>query len=115
MIKRKVYGKLVRDLIPTKIKSNFSVCRVFSRKSRVLLLAKKMEEETKEMLQAFAKTDTDGVAWELADMYEIVKAIAEENGYTMEDIENKAKIKRLNNGGFEKGYFLDWVEVKEEE
>ena len=104
------YQKLVRDLIPDVILANGGSPNVkrLPKKEFLLALQQKLEEEVQEFLTA--KTKVDALE-ELADIVEVVEALALANGFSAADVQAKKKSKKKQRGGFEKRLFL--VEVEE--
>ena len=104
----KIYNKLVRDRIPEIIQDDkgIPVIRELSSEEYWEYLLKKVIEELKEVKTAISKEERKK---ELADMLELIRAMAVYNGNTLEDIINTADKKRETNGGFSemiKGYTM---------
>lgn len=101
-----VFNKLVRDKIPNKIESNgeVAITRILSDDEYKNELYKKLLEESHEVINSQGGEDT---LEELADVLEVLKAIAELNNKKIDDVIEKANQKRLNRGGFEKRIFLE--------
>ena len=97
------YNKLVRDNIPNIIKENDE--------EYWNALLKKDTEELEEVKEAESK---DEVLKELGDKLELIRAMAEYLGFTLEDVIKQANKKKKTNGGFQKRLFLETV-IKEEE
>lgn len=99
------YDKLVRDKIPGIIQSSGKTphARILSDASYLAALDEKLNEECAEY-QADKSLD------ELADMLEVIRAIAEARGYDMEELENTRLEKKETRGGFEGKIFLEYVE-----
>jgi predicted house-cleaning noncanonical NTP pyrophosphatase (MazG superfamily) len=105
-----IYNKLVRDLIPDIIQNAGKSCtiRIISGEERVHALHEKLEEEINE----YRAADTHEQAKEeLADILEVIKALAEAQHSSMEEIEAIRKRKEEERGGFERGIVL--LEVQE--
>ncbi|MBE6141057.1 MAG: hypothetical protein E7172_05980 [Firmicutes bacterium] len=102
------YNKLVRDNIPNIIENNdgIPVFRTLDDKEYWNSLLNKIEEETNEVANAITKEERKK---ELADLFEILKAMAEYNGFTLSEIEEEANIKRNKNGGFTRKLYLEKV------
>ena len=101
-----VFNKLVRDNIPNKIESNgeVAITRILSDDEYRTELYKKLLEESHEVINSYGGEDT---LEELADVLEVLKAIAELNNKKIDDVIEKANQKRLKRGGFEKRIFLE--------
>jgi len=100
----KIYSKLVRDKIPEIIKAsgkNFDVH--YAKKEKLMpLLEAKLNEEVSEYVEAKNLE-------ELADVMEVLFALANTLGYSEKDLINKRNAKKNERGGFEKGIFLEKV------
>ena len=105
----KTYNKLVRDNIPNIIKNNGEepIYRVLNDDEYWEYLLIKDNEELMEVKNAESKEE---IKKELADKLELIIAMAEFNGYSLDDIINEANIKRNKNGGFKKKLLL--IDVK---
>lgn len=101
----KIYNKLVRDKIPEIIINNGQTpkTRVLSDDEYRASLLEKLQEEVTEFI-----SDKNGE--ELADILEVLHALAESIGLTPQDIENIRKQKADDRGGFSKKIFLESVE-----
>ncbi len=96
------YHKLVRDKIPELITSKGEkvVTHIADEKEYEEKLIEKLEEEVVEFT-------SDRTSEELADILEVVYAIAEYNGVAKEKLEDIRLKKREERGGFEKRIILD--------
>lgn len=105
---RVVYNKLVRDLIPDIIAAGGSQpsTRVLDHADYQVALRSKLVEEAKE---AEAAPD-EQLASELADVLEVLRALAQARGMKWDDIELQAARKRAERGGFDRRIFLEYVE-----
>lgn len=101
-----IFNKLVRDNIPNIIKQNGeeSVTKILDYEEYKKELYKKLLEEANEVINAQNK---DAILEELADVFEILKSIAELEGKNINDVEEIANQKRLKRGGFSKRIFLE--------
>lgn len=104
----KIYNKLVRDNIPEIIsKDNRNpITRILNDEEYKQELEKKLLEEYKEVLET---QTTEERIEELADMLEIIQALATLENKTLKDVIEAAKVKRLKRGSFEKKIFLERV------
>ena len=95
------YNKLVRDKIPGIILSNGEtpVTRILEGKEYILQLEKKLDEEVAEY------HDSKSIE-ELADILEVVYALCEGAGYSVEDLLSAYREKNTERGGFSKKIFL---------
>jgi len=102
----KVYNKLVRDNIPSIIENNgeVAITRTLTDEEYRIELYKELTEECEEVLSSKTKEET---IEELADVLEVIKAIAELDNSCLEDVTEAANKKRLKRGGFEKRIYLE--------
>lgn len=100
----KVYNKLVRDLIPEVIRADGKECEIeiADKEQREELLEAKLMEEVNEYLE-------DKNLEELADVMEVLFGLANNLGYSEEDLLNKRKEKLEKRGGFKDGIVLKKV------
>jgi predicted house-cleaning noncanonical NTP pyrophosphatase (MazG superfamily) len=98
------FHKLVRDGIPALIEAEgrTPVVEVLDRTQRRPALLTKLAEEAAEA----AAAGDDELAEELADVLEVVRALASEVGLTFEGVVELADAKRAQRGGFNRGLFL---------
>ena len=108
-----IYNKLVRDNIIDIIKDNGEepIYRVLNDEEYWVYLLKKDNEELLEVKNA---ENIEERKKELADKLELIIAMAEFNGYSLEDIIEEANCKRNKNGGFKKRLLLEKVIEKEQ-
>ena len=104
----KKYNKLVRDRIPEVIEKDGHKAKfkTLSEKSFLTALDKKLMEEVKEY-------QADKSIEEMADVLEVIYAICNARGYTIDELEAKRQEKHIDRGGFEKRLFLEYVEDDE--
>jgi len=102
------YGKLVRDKIPEIIQANGDTCTVsvLSDDAYRVALQEKLQEETNELLTA-APQDRLG---EMADIFAVLLAIVEADGYAKNDLFASAARKRQERGGFSQKLWLESTE-----
>ena len=105
---QKIYNKLVRDKIPEIIKSNNGepIIRILNNDEYKQELERKLYEEYLEVLET--KNEEERIE-ELADMLEIMSALAKLENKSLEDVINIAKKKEEKCGGFEEKIFLEKV------
>ncbi|PFR28568.1 phosphoribosyl-ATP pyrophosphohydrolase [Bacillus cereus] len=105
------YNKLVRDRIPEIIENNGKTftTRILDEKEYIEEVCKKTQEELTEYLEAENK---EHKVEELADLLELVNALAQYEDVTLEDIEKVRKQKAEKRGGFKERIFL--VEVHDD-
>ena len=96
-----LYNKLVRDKIPEIIaqQGESANIRILSDKAYTAALEQKLDEETAE----FHKEKN---LEELADILEVVYALADDLGYTKEDLQQVYNQKHEKRGGFQSRIFL---------
>lgn len=100
------HNKLVRDRIPEIIEASGKTCvtKILSNEEYLNMLDVKLDEELAEYHQ-------DQNIEELADLLEVIYAVAAARGYTLEQLEEVRANKTEKRGGFQKKIFL--VEVQE--
>ena len=98
---KKVYNKLVRDLIPDIIRSKGEKCntRVLDDKEYLIELNKKLLEEVNEYL------DSEDIN-EVGDVYEVLLAIIEAKGYSFSEFDKIRNDKTTKRGAFKNKIFL---------
>lgn len=101
------YNKLVWDKIPEIIKNNNEtpITRILSDEEYKVELEKKLLEEYQEVIASSGKDRLE----ELADMLEVMIALASLDDATLEDIIELADKKRNKRGGFKEKIFLESV------
>ena len=100
-----IFGKLVRDGIPDKIKANNEEVETISvpfEERRRLLLAKLMEE-AQEVIES---TNQDDLRGELADLQEVVHSLIRQAGFNVAEIVSVAEAKAARLGSFNQGLVL---------
>lgn len=98
------YNKLVRDRIPEIIESNGKKC-VYSTLSDEEYLAR-LDEKLNEELAEYQESKS---MEELADLLEVVRAVAAARGSSIEEVEAIRRDKAAKRGGFEKKILLTEV------
>lgn len=100
-------GKLVRDGIPDIVRASGAepVVRKLPPQERLPALFAKLREESDELVDA---TTTAEQAEELADIYEVLTAVAAEVNLSWDTILHIAAEKRVERGGFAEGI---WMEI----
>ncbi|MGU3435036.1 nucleoside triphosphate pyrophosphohydrolase [Actinomycetes bacterium M1A6_2h] len=98
-------GKLVRDLIPDIITASGRVpsTRILDPGQYRDALFDKLFEEASELREAAELEKVE----ELADVYEVVRALAADLGITMSRLQDVAAQKRGSRGGFDRRVWLD--------
>lgn len=88
-------GKLVRDKIPQIIMDDGKtpITRVLTDEEYLVELDKKLSEEVEEY-------QSDKSIEEMADVLEVLFAICEARGYTIDDLMEVRNVKREKRGGF---------------
>ena len=100
----KQYHKLVRDRIPEIIEADGKtcICETLSDEDYIALLDQKLNEELAEYQESKSIE-------ELADLLEVMQAVAKARGWTMEELERVRSDKASKRGGFEKRILLKEV------
>ena len=101
------YNKLVRDRIPEIIRSQGKecVCRTLTEQEYIDFLDAKLNEELAEYQESKSME-------ELADLLDVVRAVALARGSSIEEVEQIREAKAAKRGGFSKRILL--TEVSEE-
>lgn len=105
-----IYNKLVRDRIPEIINSTGkkSSTKILNEEEYIKELKMKSFEELQEYIDA--ETSGDAIE-ELADLLEIIHALAAYHGSSIEDVERVRIQKAEKRGGFKEKIYL--IEVEE--
>lgn len=100
----RIYNKLVRDNIPNICKQNNQTPKyhVLDDNEYKTELKRKLKEETKEYISS-------GELEELADILEVVEALANANDSNFSELLKIKEEKAKKNGKFEKKFFLESV------
>ncbi len=103
----RVYNKLVRDKIPNIIEENGEtpVIKVLNENDYKKELEKKLYEEYKEVIEASGNERIE----ELADMLEVIRALASLENKNLNDIIDIADKKNKKRGAFDEKIFLEKV------
>jgi len=102
---RQIFRKLVRDAIPAKIEEHgerANLARIAKQEARTAL-AIKLFEEAQELLNA---NDPKEVTTELADLLEVVRALAAATGSDWDEVQRVAEEKRGARGSFARNVVL---------
>jgi predicted house-cleaning noncanonical NTP pyrophosphatase (MazG superfamily) len=105
---KKVYEKLVRDKIPEIINKGGNKCVIATLSDEEY--CKKLEEKLFEEVNEFK---SDKTVEELADILEVVYALAKNMGVSKTELEDLRLKKANSRGGFEEKILLKWVEGRE--
>ena len=100
-----IHNKLVRDRIPEIIEKSgkTAYCRILNNEEYIKELDSKLNEEC-------AEYQVDKSIEELADMLEVMYAIAQARGYSVEELERVRAEKAEKRGGFKDRIYLEKVE-----
>jgi predicted house-cleaning noncanonical NTP pyrophosphatase (MazG superfamily) len=98
------YGKLVRDRIPDIIRAagEDPEVRILDGDELIEALFSKLDEEAQELRAANHADQLE----ELADLFEVLQALADRFGTTMSEVQRVAARKRNERGGFALGVWL---------
>lgn len=104
-----IYNKLVRDRIPEIIQKDDKKCttKILDDKTYEIELKKKVHEELAEYENA--QTNEEALE-ELADLLELMHALAKTHGATIDKVEEIRERKAEKRGGFDEKIFLIEVE-----
>lgn len=105
---KKVYKKLVRDLIPEIIRKKGGIpeTRVLDEAEYLAELKKKFQEELDEYLSA---ETPEARLEEMADIFEVITALNEAEGRSLEQVIEAQQKKRAERGAFQEQIFLESV------
>ena len=107
---RQTFEKLVRDGIPARLDAagvRYET-RLASVEEMPALLLSKLQEEVAEL--GAASSDTEALD-EIADITEVIAAIASRRGASQEQVSAQQTAKRGSRGGFDKGIVLRWTKT----
>jgi diadenosine tetraphosphate (Ap4A) HIT family hydrolase/predicted house-cleaning noncanonical NTP pyrophosphatase (MazG superfamily) len=112
-IKRFKVDKLIRDKLPELMRSKGIVVheRVIESQEFISRLKEKLIEEAREVEQAETR---DELAEELADVLEVVRTLAQENGISIDEIEKFRLNKREFKGGFDSRIYNPFIDIQED-
>lgn len=104
----KTYNKLIRDKIPEIIKSTGKQCnyRILNRTEYDHQLSNKLKEELEEFLTATSEKKLE----EIADLVEVIHAIVEHEGFSVDEFDKIRLAKKEERGGFKERLYLESVE-----
>lgn len=105
---RVIYNKLIRDRVPEVIQADGlrAVTRVLDSRDYQSALLAKLVEEAKEAQAA----SPDDLPAELADLFEVLRALLPTLAMSWQDLTELAAAKRDQRGGFIQKLFLEYVE-----
>ena len=105
--------KLIRDTIPERLeKKNIRAhCHSMEQQAYQKALLAKLIEEAHEVQEAQNKQE---LVEELADVFEIIRAIMREHNITQEEVEQHAAAKCKTNGAFDKKIYCSYIEMDED-
>jgi predicted house-cleaning noncanonical NTP pyrophosphatase (MazG superfamily) len=101
----KIYNKLVRDRVPEIIRADGK-----EPKTRILDKQEYLEELIKKLGEELEEFNTDRNAEELADLQEVILALADAINITPQQLAKAVSQKTLKRGAFKKRIFLESVE-----
>lgn len=103
------YNKLVRDRIPEIIERDGKrlSTRILDEDEYVSYLNEKLKEELAEYLKC---EETKDQIEELADMLEVILALAEVKGVSQDELDSLRRQKAETRGAFRHRILLEWVE-----
>jgi predicted house-cleaning noncanonical NTP pyrophosphatase (MazG superfamily) len=110
---KKHINKLVRDNIPRQIqaKGQLPITKTLDQSQFIAEVKKKLIEEAQEVYTA---TSREELIEEIADVLEVVDALASAEGITQTEINSVREQKNLEKGTFKEKIFLESVEIEEE-
>lgn len=108
--KARIFGKLVRDLIPLRIQKGgerMYTVKLTDEDMIKVLKAKAVEEA----LELQSTTNIDDIKEELGDVWEVILSLAERISLPIEELNQRVEFKRKERGAFREGILL--IETKE--
>ncbi|MDR2063363.1 MAG: nucleoside triphosphate pyrophosphohydrolase [Candidatus Nomurabacteria bacterium] len=108
-------GKLVRDKIPathTADGHKLGVRRI-DRAELASAILGKVPEELAELTAAYKMGDEKAEKKEIVDLKTLIDAYIAARGFNPADIEAVAQQKITTRGGFAEGYWIDWIDLKD--
>lgn len=105
-VNRTVLNKLVRDKVTEILDKKGIKYKAAKVRDMERALTRKLHEEVGELVSAKPKDR----ARELADVYEVLEALAKHWGVRMQKVRTTQKRKRKAKGGFNKGILLFWTQ-----
>ena len=104
------YDKLIRDRIPEIMEASGVryEARTLSDDEYPEALRAKLVEEADEAARA-SRAD---LVKEIADLFEVIHALAEHEGIDLRDVENVRRARAEDRGAFGKRWFLAWTEER---
>ena len=108
------FEKLVRDNIKHYVEHPAMDLKYHKLEGAALLthLLEKLAEETQEVVEAKSQAEREE---ELGDVLDIVDALIRSQGLSREKIAASRDEKLRTRGGFEQGYYMEWLEVRDSE
>lgn len=101
---KKIYNKLVRDKIPQIIESTGQSC-----KTRILSEEEYQQKLDEKLTEELAEYQESKSPEELADLLEVMEAVAKTRGYSWEQLCAIRDAKREKRGGFDQRILLEEV------
>ena len=110
MSNKEFFNKLVRDKIPQLIasKGGKPEYEITNDENYISKLREKLLEESNEVVTAKTKDD---ITEELADLLEVMQALASFNEINFADVEKTRKLKKEKRGGFDLKILLKSTEI----
>ena len=110
MSNKEFFNKLVRDKIPELIasKGGKPEYEIMNDENYISKLREKLLEESNEVVTAKTKDD---ITEELADLLEVMQALASFNEINFADVEKTRKLKKEKRGGFDLKILLKSTEI----
>jgi predicted house-cleaning noncanonical NTP pyrophosphatase (MazG superfamily) len=105
---RQNYNKLIRDLIPQHIEASGKQYQIeeMSEKEFRQALRRKLVEEAQEASEA----GLESLVTELADLLEVMDAVMQVEGITLQQVKEEQTHRQKKRGGFERRFKLLWTE-----
>ena len=106
-----IYQKLVRDRIPEIIRADGKTpqTRILGQVEFKDAVAAKLLEETYELYSEWKRGNSNGILKESADVLEVLLAVLQEYGFSLNDLLKMRHSRELERGGFNEKIFLERV------
>lgn len=112
-MRRYQFNKLIRSKLPMRMIDEGVIINSteLSKKEYIVQLKNKIVEEAEEVLLASSQ---ENLKTELADVLEVIQAIAEVTGIKMQEIEEYRLEKLAVNGRFQANNYINYIEVEKD-
>jgi len=112
-MKRYTFDKLIRSKLPARMRKEGVILNteILSDENYIKQLKNKIVEEANEVVEA---SNIEDIKTELADVLEVIHALASANDIEMSEVENTRLKKRQVNGYFHPSCYVHYIEVEQD-